>query len=598
MTRERITRALVVGVALSGLAVGPWPSRKALPAEAETEKSLPALRRPVALALADQGKWLLVLNQRSGTVSVIDTVSLKPANEMRVGRKPSDLALTPDGTEVLVVDEEASELVAWRRRGPGLDAPRRVRVEPGPVSVRVAADGSQCYVASLWSRHVVMVELGPRLGTGDAADGLRVGKSVRLPFPPRLQLPLNEPARLAVSDAFGGRLAVIDPAQGQVESVRTIPGHNIRGLALSADGRQLLVTHQVLSTRATTAFEDVHWGNLLTNNLRELPLDGVRKPQADLLTGSRLHQLGDVGRGAADPAGVAVAPGGASVIALAGVGEVAVSGKDGEWCRLPVGRGPCAVAVSPDGRRAFVANAFSDSVSVLDLSTPRVTAELALGAKGEESPADRGEALFRDARLSHDGWFSCHSCHTDGHTNGLLADTFGDGSYDTPKRVLSLLGVRDTGPYGWTGGAKDLKAQIRASVKTTMRGATLSPSQEVDLVAYLRTLAPPPALGQLGKPPAPAVRRGDEVFRREGCTTCHAPPSYTSARSYDVGLTDEAGNRAFNPPSLRGASQAGSFFHDGRAASLADVFTRHRHRLEAELGHGDLDDLLAFLSDL
>jgi YVTN family beta-propeller protein len=256
------------------------------------------------------------------------------------------------------------------------------------------------------------------------------------------------------------------------------------------------------------------------------------------------------------------------------------------------------VAASPDGRRAFVVNSFSDSVSVLDLRAARVTAEVTLGERAVPTPAERGEELFHDARLSHDGWFSCHSCHTDGHANGLLADTLGDGSYGTPKRVPSLLGVSDTSPYGWTGRVKDLKTQVRASVETTMRGAKLAPSQEADLLAYLQTLAPPPPLGRLGKPAVEAARRGERVFRREGCSACHAPPSYTSVRTCDVGLSDEDGKRQFNPPSLLGASQAGSFFHDGRASTLPDVFTSHRHGLKAALSHGDLDELLAFLADL
>ena len=49
--------------------------------------------------------------------------------------------------------------------------------------------------------------------------------------------------------------------------------------------------------------------------------------------------------------------------------------------------------------------------------------------------ADRGERLFFDGRLSHDGWLSCQSCHTDGHTNNALADTLGDGSFGAAKRL-------------------------------------------------------------------------------------------------------------------------------------------------------------------
>ncbi|HEY1376681.1 MAG TPA: hypothetical protein VGF55_07795, partial [Gemmataceae bacterium] len=66
----------------------------------------------------------------------------------------------------------------------------------------------------------------------------------------------------------------------------------------------------------------------------------------------------------------------------------------------------------------------------------------------------------------------------------------------------------------------------------------------------------------------------------------------------DVGLSDEAGHRTFNPPSLRGVSQAGPFFHDGRAADLAEVFTRHRHQITGDLTARERDDLLAFLEDL
>jgi hypothetical protein len=45
-------------------------------------------------------------------------------------------------------------------------------------------------------------------------------------------------------------------------------------------------------------------------------------------------------------------------------------------------------------------------------------------------------------------------------------------------------------------------------------------------------------------------------------------------------------------------SQGGSLFHDGRAATLKEVFTRHRHQLKAELSRENLDDLLASLESL
>jgi YVTN family beta-propeller protein len=552
----------------------------------------------VALALAGDGRWLFVANRASGSISVIDTRRRRVVAEVPGGRKLSDLAVTQDGGYLLAADEKAGELLVYRRRGWRLEGPLRARVSPFPVSVRASADGSRCFVASLWPRRVTIVGL-PRPTGGPGAGEPKALKEIALSFPPRLQLPLGERAKLVVADAFGGRLAVIDLARGEVESDRALPAHNIRGLAPSADGTGLLVSHQVLSSRGTTSRDDVHWGNLITNGLRELPLAGVLDPRADLLRGSRLHRLGEVGRGAGDPAGVVALPGGRALVALAGVGEVGLGGgKDGGWRRIPVGRRPTALALGPGGH-AYVADTHADTVSVLDLQTAEARAAITLGPARELRTVERGELLFYDARLSHDGWLSCHSCHTDGHSNGLLADTFSDGSFGTPKRVLTLLGVKDTGPWGWSGAQRTLESQVRKAVESTLQGPKLSRAQEGDLAAYLRTLAPAAPLGRFrGEQAGAAARRGREVFERQGCAGCHPAGAYTTGLTYDVGLGDEANHRAFNPPSLRGVSQAGPYFHDGRAATLAEVFTRQRHQLRGELGSKELDDLLAFLEGL
>jgi cytochrome c peroxidase len=145
----------------------------------------------------------------------------------------------------------------------------------------------------------------------------------------------------------------------------------------------------------------------------------------------------------------------------------------------------------------------------------------------------------------------------------------------------------------------DLESQVRQSVQSTMQGAKPTEEQVRNLAAYVRTLRSPPSLARLrGEVDEEAVRRGREVFHRHGCEGCHAPPTYTSPRTYNVGLPDEAGNTMFNPPSLRGVSQGGPYFHNNSAATLEEVFTRSRHQLKGELAKADLDDLLAFLRSL
>jgi YVTN family beta-propeller protein len=620
-----VSRSMVLGtVALGSLSLG-W----ARDGSDRAGAALPTQRRqPVALVLADDGKQLFAANQRSGSLSIIDPSSRRVITEIPVGRRLSDLAVASGGEYLLATDEGANELILLRRDRQRITPVSRLQVGAVPVSVQLSADGSQAYVASLWSRRISLVDVL----AGDGKDcSLRIRQTIDLPFAPRKQLLVENGRKLLVADAFGGKLAVVDVATARVDKVHSLPAHNIRGLALlassshprslspekrgaknsslplpsgervgvrgSADGPQLLLAHQMLSGLATADRDDVHWGNLITNNLRLLPIADVVAPRADVLRHSFVSYLGEVGHGAGDPAGVAVGRRGNLVVALGGVAEIALGPHDagGSWTRIKAGRRPTAVILSHDGRHAYVADTFGDAILVVDVAAKKLDGQIELGPQPELTASDRGERLFYDARLSHDGWFSCHSCHSDGHTTGLLNDNLTDGSFGTPKRILSLLGVGDTGPWAWNGSMPTLESQVEKSIQSTMQGAKPSVEQVRDLAAFLKTLPPPPPFGEQD---VAAVQRGKLVFAGQHCDACHVPPTYTSAKTFDVGLRDEAGNTAFNPPSLRGVAQGGPFFHDGRAATLEDVFGRDRHQLKSELASSERQDLLHFLRSL
>jgi cytochrome c peroxidase len=65
-----------------------------------------------------------------------------------------------------------------------------------------------------------------------------------------------------------------------------------------------------------------------------------------------------------------------------------------------------------------------------------------------------------------------------------------------------------------------------------------------------------------------------------------------------VGLTDEVGNRQFNPPSLWGVSRREPLLHDGRASTLEDLFQRDQHARESVVTTQEIRDLVAFLRTL
>jgi len=475
---------------------------------------------------------------------------------------------------------------------------QRLRVSSHPVSVVASQQGDRCFVSSLWSHRVSQIDTPP----GAPA---RVARVIDLPFAPRTLLLAKNDSRLIAAAAFAGQLAVIDAQRGKLLGVRRFPSHNIRGLAVGGAGKMLLVSHQMLNELAHTVRNDVHWGLLMSNDLRWLPLKGVLEGTEDLYAGAHMHPLGDAGHAAGDPAGVAIANNRLVVVALAGVGEIAFGREDDfSLARMRVGEHPVDVAITADSRRAYVANQFSDSISVVDLEHSRVASEISLGPMRPLTQLERGERLFYNARLSHDAWMSCHSCHPDGHANGLRNDNFTDASFGAPKQVLSLLGVSKTAPYAWNASSPSLEGQVSKSVQSTMQGDELPPEQVADLAAYLRSLRPPPSLLHArgphhdGENENAAMARGRDVFSKQNCMRCHQPPLYTTPKTYDVGLQDKEGNHEFNPPSLRGVSQRGPYFHDGSAESLEDVLHVFGHQLENPLSEQQSADLLTFLRSL
>ena len=550
-------------------------------------------RRPIAVVPSADGAWLHVANRDSGTISSIDLRTSQTVAECKLGQRFSDLTTIPGSSRLLATDEAQHELLLLEANGKNVSVLNRLPISPYPVSICVAPDSKLATIASLWSRRLTFVGLDQ--------GGIKVRHVLDLPFAPRAQLLLPGCNQLLVADAFGGKFALVDPQTRQLVGEREIPGHNIRGLGVSPNGEMLLISHQMLNDLAHSIRNDIHWGLLMSNDLRWLKVDSFVIGGDQIYRGGHMHPLGDAGRGGGDPGSLDVAADGTVVVAISGVNEVAF-GKEGDFSmqRLKVGRRPTAVKLSADGRTAYIANTFDDSISILDLSQRRITATVALGPAPELSLAQRGELLFYDARLSHDGWMSCHSCHPDGHANGQMNDNFSDHSFGAAKRVLSLLGVKDTLPLAWNGQVQSLERQIHNSVENTMQREDTLPREDVAAIAaYLKTLELPPPLDDLrGTRDAAAIERGRLVFERHDCASCHAPPTYTVAGAFDVGLRDSQGVKEFNPPSLRGISHRGPYFHDNSASTLDDVFLKHRHPSDRPSTLNDLGDLLAFLRSL
>ena len=605
--------------------------------DARAEQLVPQLRRPVDAVWLDPGRVLLTANSRSGSLSVVDVGRLLVVSEVMIGGQP--VALLPlSANRLAVIDHSANTLrflkvsrdpwaVSVETELPLLRGPNSIALVDGDVSDPARegeapaepqrgegiAPGSQLSgsfalpatdhatrvvsVASLWDRSLEKIELDL---SGETAT--EVGRlQVQLSFAPREQLVLPGGKKLLVADNHAGKLAVIDIESWTIDAIRPLNAHNIRGLALNAERDAVLIAHQILNQQVTTGHDAVRDGTLMQNVVRVVPLAKLYDPQALLPVHVRTIFLGRASDGAADPADIVHDFEGNLCVALAGVDEMAlVSSKGIEKQRPMVGRRPTKILPCPDRPEVLVVNTFGDSLTLVNTSQARVRRVISLGPQPELTRAERGELLFFDGRVSFENWMSCHSCHTDGHANGLLSDTLGDGTAGTPKRVQTLLGTRDANPWGWTGEVRELHEQVSKSIRSTMQGPPRPMTQVVDLVSYLHTLSPAPPLLPATDDPADRtlVEQGREVFTSAGCVRCHIPPlTYTTDSMFNVGLHDEAGRKLFNPPSLLGVSQRDSLFHDARAKTLEDVLEQG-HFVQTPLTREEQAALVRFLKSL
>ncbi len=562
------------------------------------------LRRPVALALSEDERWLYTANRDSGSISIIDLSSASVAGEIELGGRLTDIALL-DESHLLVVDNDHHDLVVLTGSQRNWQEALRLRMPQHPVQLQVDRLGARCFVASHWSRTISRVEFAD----ADRRSQPQLARQQKLPFEPGEIMLIESTNQLVVAAAYSGTLAILDSDSLEIVSTQSLRGHNIRGLALGHDGRSLWVAHQELNPLARTTRDDVHWGNTLTNLVSSFLVEELQEPTGKIMTGDQ-HFLGEPEHAASDPGKIAVGPAGVAIV-LSGVHELAIA-PEGDCDRIvpvSVGRRPSDVLVTRDGRW-IVSEMFSDSVSIVQPNMAWIAGQtpgkpewekrgiitVKLGEIRELTPEERGEELFFDGRLSHDGWMSCHSCHTEGHTSEQLNDNLSDGSFGTPKRVLSLLGAGKTQPWAWNGSQPTLGAQIESTVQNTMQGAALSPQDLLALEAYLKTLTPPLALKD--ELEASDVAAGRNLFQSLGCSQCHKQPNYTNRDVVDIGMADEQGLRKFNPPSLRGVGRRTAFFHDNRARSLEEVFSTYRHQLERSLSDDELQALLAFLRSI
>ena len=152
-----------------------------------------------------------------------------------------------------------------------------------------------------------------------------------------------------------------------------------------------------------------------------------------------------------------------------------------------------------------------------------------------------------------------------------------------------VTGIRDRAEIAVRSGIKYILFAVRPE------------AEAVALDEYLKSLQPLPSPYLVkGNKLTKAAKRGNKIFQKAGCVTCHPPPLYTDLNKYDVGTGKERDkDRPFDTPTLIEVWRTAPYLYDGRAASIKEVLTKFnpddKHGATSNLSEKQINDLAEFV---
>jgi YVTN family beta-propeller protein len=559
---------------------------------------------PTDVVADPQGKKIYVAQFTANQVAMFDAAGGGTGKIVPVGGPPGGLAISPDGKRLYVAcsSPEGTVEILDAESGAKLG---RVRVGHTPVAVVVSPDGGTLYVCNRFNNDVSVVDVASKRET----------KRIKVANEPVAAALTHLPVGRADGDTIAAAVSVIDTAAGKLSTnIKLLNGStDLLGACVSPDGRYAYVTHILARHQVPTTQLERGWIN--TNGISIIDVRTQKLVNAVLLD--------DPDLGAANPWGVRCTADGRFIcVTHAGTNELSVIDSqalhsklarstghavandlmfmDGvrRRIRLP-GEGPRGLAMV--GMTAFVAQYFSDDLAAVNLATERVpkrTRSLSLGPTKSMTEERRGEWLFNTGTICFQMWQSCASCHPGARADGVNWDLLNDGM-GNPRSAKSMLLAHRTPPVMVTG----VRASAEVAVRAGIRFIHFADRPEEDAVAidtYLKGLEPVPSPYLVDGKLSAAAQRGKRVFAKAGCINCHKGKYFTDMKKYDVGTSESwEADLEFDTPTLIEVWRTSPFLHDGRAATMLDVFKEHNkddaHGTTQDLKDQELKDLAEFV---
>ncbi|MGE5488655.1 MAG: multiheme c-type cytochrome [bacterium] len=589
-------------------------------------------KNPVNMALRPGSKELWVACEGSDSLIVVDTAARERVAEIPVGRMPADVTFTPDGRIAFASnrhDDTVSVLDADARK-----VIQTLKVGDEPHGLMTDREGRMLYVLNTSSEDMTVFDVA-ELEYTKTLSASRGPWSMALSPDGARMLVTNMLSRFTpLREPFVSEVTEIETGRGVVSERHVVDGANMMmGIDWHPSGEYAVATMN--RTKNLVPMTRLLQGWTITNGLALIRADG------------EVNQvlLDEPDMGFADAADVACTPDGRyALVTSAGTNRVAVVdleklmailrratpyelkhvlpnhlGYATEFVikHIDVKDSPRGILASPDNRVAYVANTLDDSLTVIDLAKMEAAGRIDLGGPKQITKRRKGELLFHNARITFHRQHSCHSCHPDGHIDGITYDIEGDGIGVSPVDNRTLRGILDTAPFKWEGTNPSLSRQCGARLAVFFtRLAPFTPEELAAVDYYITTIERPPnRYRALGAPLTPAQRRGKALFARttttdgreipveNRCITCHFPPYFTDRSLHDVGTKQPSDRQGkFDTPHLNNIYDSAPYLHNGMAATLEEIWTVYNpddtHGVTNDMTKDQLNDLIEYLKTL
>src|SRR5664279_1156863 len=589
---------------------------------------------PINLTVSADGKRLYVIAQESNTLLIVDAETNKVLSKIIVGDHPHSVILSKDGQKAYVSNQWSDNISEI-----DLSAGRvtdTLKTGNGPAGLSLSSDGKALYVVNTFSSDVSVIDLTSkeeinRITAGNNPTGAKLSPDGKFLFVTSRRM-----AVVPYGEPLASELTVINDSSRRISEYRKIESaYMMENIAFTPLGDLGFVT--LIRPKNYVPSIQVEQGWMMTHGF------GVFEPGKDGKVTELLIDEPDSFY--SDPFGIAITPDGKrAFISSAGADNISVidvdsvrkliAGASPEVLklyannlgissryilkRIHTGSNPKGIALSPDGKMLYVAEMLDDNISVINTESLQKVSSIDLGGPRRITVARRGRRLFNNSSHTFQNQYCCYTCHPDMHEDGLVYNMSGKDMGRNVTNTMTLRDISETAPFKWSGTNPTVYKQDGMRFSTFLTRTESFSYKDLDaLTAYILTgIKNPPNLqynrnGELTE----AQMRGKELFERtkdskgieipdaNRCITCHPAPYYTNRKmSYVQTLASTDDSILFDTPHLNDIYASAPYLHDGRAATLEEIWTKYgkndKHGVINDMTKIQLNDLIEYLKSL